>query len=186
MSQCPYSSIRDYCLFNLPDLEKENFNKISWSTLILSRQLYTTFDRRNCDLYYCYHFQGCFKQSLSVVTLYTNLGEDAVRHGLLETGVDTVITSSELLPKFVRILSGQDDKVTKIIYFENPIRKTRTQAEWWTELFGTFLNDLRIYFRGWGWFCDYFCSICTISHFTVLCVASWFWVGCLIWDQVLM
>ena len=74
--------------------------------------------------------QGCFKQSLSVVTLYTNLGEDAVKHGLVETGVETVITSSELLSKFVRILSSQDqeDKVTRIIYFENPIRRTKTQG----------------------------------------------------------
>ena len=63
-----------------------------------------------------------------MVTLYTNLGEDAVRHGLTETGVTTVITSSELLPKFVRILSGQEDKVTQIIYFDNPIRRTRTQG----------------------------------------------------------
>jgi len=72
--------------------------------------------------------QACFKQSLSVVTLYTNLGEEAVRHGLVETEVETVITSSELLPKFVRILSGQEDKVKRIIYFENPIRRTKTEG----------------------------------------------------------
>ena len=76
----------------------------------------------------CSIHQACFKQSLSVVTLYTNLGEEAVRHGLVETGVETVITSSELLPKFVRILSGQEDKVKRIIYFENPIRRTKTDG----------------------------------------------------------
>ena len=71
--------------------------------------------------------QAAFKQSMPVVTLYTNLGEDAVRHGLTETEVETVITSSELLPKFVRILSDQSqDKVKRIIYFENPIRRTKT------------------------------------------------------------
>lgn len=72
--------------------------------------------------------QACFKQSLPVVTLYTNLGEDAVKHGLKETEVETVITSSELLPKFTRILSGHEDKVKRIIYFENPIRRTKTSG----------------------------------------------------------
>ena len=71
--------------------------------------------------------QACFKQSLSVVTLYTNLGEDAVRHGLLETEVETVVTSSELLPKFTKILSEQD-KVKRIVYFENPVRRTKTDG----------------------------------------------------------
>ena len=46
----------------------------------------------------------------------------------METGVETVITSSELLPKFVRILSGQEDKVKRIIYFDNPIRRTKTDG----------------------------------------------------------
>ena len=31
--------------------------------------------------------QGCFKQAFPLVTLYTNLGEEAVRHGLCETEV---------------------------------------------------------------------------------------------------
>ena len=75
----------------------------------------------------CVTPQACFKQSLSVVTLYTNLGEDAVRHGLLETEVETVVTSSELLPKFTKILSDQD-KVKRIVYFENPVRRTKTDG----------------------------------------------------------
>ena len=36
--------------------------------------------------------QACFKQSFPLVTLYTNLGEDAVAHGLNETKVETVVT----------------------------------------------------------------------------------------------
>ena len=63
----------------------------------------------------CVTPQACFKQSLSVVTLYTNLGEDAVRHGLLETEVETVVTSSELLPKFTKILSDQDSAANRLI-----------------------------------------------------------------------
>ena len=67
--------------------------------------------------------QACFKQSFPVVTLYTNLGEEAIAHGLNETEVETVITSHELLPKFRRILKNTPH-VKKIIYFENPIKKT--------------------------------------------------------------
>merc|ERR1740128_183730 len=67
--------------------------------------------------------QACFKQSFPVVTLYTNLGMEAIVHGLNETEVETVITSHELLPKFRNILKSTPH-VKKIIYFENPITKT--------------------------------------------------------------
>jgi long-chain acyl-CoA synthetase len=69
--------------------------------------------------------QACFKQSFPVVTLYTNLGVEAVVHGLNETKVDTVITSHELLPKFKQILKDTP-YVKKIIYFENQIKETDT------------------------------------------------------------
>ena len=67
--------------------------------------------------------QACFKLSIPVVTLYTNLGEDAVTHGINETEVDTVITSHELLPKFKNILKSTP-KVKNIIFFEKHIKKT--------------------------------------------------------------
>lgn len=67
--------------------------------------------------------QACFKQSFPLVTLYTNLGEEAVAHGLNETEAETVITSHELLPKFKNILSNTPH-VKKIVYFENPIKRT--------------------------------------------------------------
>merc|ERR1719495_738216 len=67
--------------------------------------------------------QACFKHSLPVVTLYTNLGDDAVQHGIVQTEVDTVITSHELLPKFRGILA-QTPNVKRIIFFDNPIKKT--------------------------------------------------------------
>jgi len=69
--------------------------------------------------------QASFKQNFPVVTLYTNLGEDAIIHGLNETEVETVITSHELLPKFRKILP-HTPSVKKVIYFENPIHKTNT------------------------------------------------------------
>merc|ERR1719334_755764 len=71
--------------------------------------------------------QACFKQNFPVVTLYTNLGEEAVVHGLNETEVDTVITSPELLPKFRNILAHTPN-VKKVIFFESPIKTTDTKG----------------------------------------------------------
>jgi len=72
--------------------------------------------------------QASFKQSFPVVTIYTNLGEEAVVHGLVETGVEVVITSHELLPKFKKILAAGKDNVKTIVYFENPIHRTNTEG----------------------------------------------------------
>ena len=69
--------------------------------------------------------QACFKQSFPVVTVYTNLGEEAVAHGINEAEVETVITSHELLPKFKKILKFTPT-VKNIVYFENPIKATHT------------------------------------------------------------
>ena len=58
------------------------------------------------------------------MTIYTNLGEDGVIHGLNETQSEVVITSHELLPKFKSILAARKDNVKTIVYMENPIKKT--------------------------------------------------------------
>lgn len=47
---------------------------------------------------------GCMKQSMSLVTLYATLGEEAIIHGINETEVTCVITSQDLLPKFKNII----------------------------------------------------------------------------------
>ena len=72
--------------------------------------------------------QACFKQSFPVVTLYTNLGEDAIAHGLNETELETVIMSHELLPKFKKILKSTP-KVKNIVFFETPMKKTATSGK---------------------------------------------------------
>ena len=51
-----------------------------------------------------------------------------MKHGLCETEVETIITSSELLPKFKKILMGKSDKVKTIVYFENPIKHPQTNG----------------------------------------------------------
>jgi len=48
-------------------------------------------------------------------------------HGLVETQVELVITSHELLPRFKKILQEKgDDKVKTIVYMDNPIHRTVT------------------------------------------------------------
>ncbi|XP_078048511.1 acyl-CoA synthetase long-chain isoform X2 [Augochlora pura] len=68
---------------------------------------------------------GCFKQNLTVVTIYATLGDDAITHGINETEVDTVITSHDLLPKFKRLLE-RVPVVKTIIYMEDQLKPTDT------------------------------------------------------------
>lgn len=66
---------------------------------------------------------GCFKQNMTIVTIYATLGDDGVTHGINETEVDTVITSHELLPKF-RTLLKVTPKVRTIIFMEDQLEQT--------------------------------------------------------------
>ena len=61
---------------------------------------------------------GCMRQSMPIVTLYANLGEDALVHGINETEVKCVITSQELLPKFRVILSRTPNVSLLVKYFQ--------------------------------------------------------------------
>lgn len=67
--------------------------------------------------------QACFKQTFPLVTLYTNLGEEAVVHGINQTQVTHVITSHDLLPKFKNVLP-HTPTVTNVVYFEDQVRGT--------------------------------------------------------------
>ena len=53
---------------------------------------------------------GCFKFNFTLVTIYTNLGEDGVVYGINQTQANYVCTSQELLPKLMKVL----DKVILI------------------------------------------------------------------------
>jgi len=63
---------------------------------------------------------GAFSQNMVVSTLYTNLGEDAVAHGINETEVSLVITSNSLLPKF-KVLLEKCPLVRTVIVIEDPL-----------------------------------------------------------------
>ena len=68
---------------------------------------------------------GAFSQSMVVSTLYTNLGDEAIMHGLNETGVSLVVTSHELLPKFQNMLPHCPN-IKTIIVMEDQIFPTDT------------------------------------------------------------
>lgn len=70
---------------------------------------------------------GCFKQNMTVVTIYATLGEEAIAHGINETEVNTVITSHNLLPKFKRLLNVLPN-VKTIIYMEDQLVPTDTKG----------------------------------------------------------
>ncbi|OXU20883.1 hypothetical protein TSAR_015234 [Trichomalopsis sarcophagae] len=65
---------------------------------------------------------ACFKQNLTIVTIYSTLGDDAIAHGINETEVDTVITSYDLLPKFKRILQKVPE-VKNIVFMEDQLKE---------------------------------------------------------------
>jgi len=70
---------------------------------------------------------GAFSQSITVGTLYTNLADDAIIHGLNETEVSLVITSHDLLPKFKTLLV-HCPLVKTIIVMEDQISPTDTSG----------------------------------------------------------
>ncbi len=47
---------------------------------------------------------GCFKNSIAICTIYTNLGAEGIMFGIDQTEVDTVITTLDLLPKLEPLL----------------------------------------------------------------------------------
>jgi len=57
---------------------------------------------------------GCFQHSMSIVTLYTNLGDDGITHGLSETDVSTIICSFETHGKLLQVLSKDRDKIPNV------------------------------------------------------------------------
>ncbi|KAG1714093.1 Long-chain-fatty-acid--CoA ligase 4 [Nymphon striatum] len=70
---------------------------------------------------------ACFQHNVSVVTLYTNLGEEGMIHGILETNVSAVITSQDVLPKLRKVLS-RTPNVKNVIFFERIKRFTEDSA----------------------------------------------------------
>ncbi|XP_047341345.1 long chain acyl-CoA synthetase 9, chloroplastic-like [Impatiens glandulifera] len=62
--------------------------------------------------------QGCFRRNITVVTIYSSLGEEALCHSLNETEVTTVICGRNELKKLIGI-SGQLETVKRIICMDD-------------------------------------------------------------------
>ncbi|KAJ4975458.1 hypothetical protein NE237_000564 [Protea cynaroides] len=63
-------------------------------------------------------FQGCFRQNITVVTIYPSLGEDALVHSLNETQVTTLICDCKQLKKLAAI-SSRLETIENLVYFED-------------------------------------------------------------------
>ncbi|KAJ9560812.1 hypothetical protein OSB04_005972 [Centaurea solstitialis] len=75
-------------------------------------------------------FEGCFRQNITVVTIYASLGDDALIHSLNETKVSTLICDSKLLKK-VATVSSNLKTVKNVIYFENDNVEASTNISDW-------------------------------------------------------
>ncbi|XP_066336452.1 long chain acyl-CoA synthetase 8-like [Miscanthus floridulus] len=87
--------------------------------------------------------QGCFRQNLTVVTIYASLGEDALVHSLNETQVSTLICDSKQLKK-IPAISSKLQSLKHIIYIEDePIEaETLNQVKHLTTLSFTEVEEL--------------------------------------------
>ena len=48
---------------------------------------------------------AAFKHSLAVVTIYTNLGEEGVEHGVSQTDATIIVASHDLIPRLIKVSS---------------------------------------------------------------------------------
>ena len=74
---------------------------------------------------------GAFSQNMAVSTLYTNLGSEAVSHGITETEASLVVTTHSLLPKLREILAADPGcpQVHHVVYIEDPLFSSSSEAE---------------------------------------------------------
>jgi len=61
---------------------------------------------------------ACFKNNITIVTIYTNLGNDGIAHALNETQVPLLICSDETLPKVAAVVD-KCESVKNIVAFES-------------------------------------------------------------------
>ncbi|XP_059220062.1 fructose-bisphosphate aldolase-like isoform X2 [Stomoxys calcitrans] len=119
--------------------KKYNMGDYKWKNFIESERMAAAFGRglRECSQEHRKNIvifaetraewmiaaHGCFKQSMSIVTVYATLGDEGVAHCISETEVTTVITSHDLLPKFTQLLE-KCPLVNTIIFMEDKLHKT--------------------------------------------------------------
>lgn len=61
---------------------------------------------------------ACFKNGITIVTIYTNLGKEGIRHAINETEVELLVCSHETMDKVKKILPDCP-QLKKIIFLES-------------------------------------------------------------------
>ncbi|KAL0285992.1 UNVERIFIED_CONTAM: Long chain acyl-CoA synthetase 8 [Sesamum calycinum] len=82
-----------------------------------SGSLHSSFPWQSCNFSFSWS-QACFRQNITVVTIYASLGDDALIHSLNETQVTTLICDSKQLKKLAA-LSSSLTTLRNIIYFDD-------------------------------------------------------------------
>ncbi|XP_021743723.1 long chain acyl-CoA synthetase 9, chloroplastic-like [Chenopodium quinoa] len=72
--------------------------------------------------------QACFRRNITIVTIYSSLGEEALSHSLNQTEVTTVICGQKEMKKLVDI-SGQLDTVKRIICMDDDFSSNASLVE---------------------------------------------------------
>lgn len=63
---------------------------------------------------------ACFKNSISIVTIYTTLGNDGVAHAINETSAPLLVCSEETLPKVASVIT-KCTSVKTLVAFESQV-----------------------------------------------------------------
>ncbi len=71
---------------------------------------------------------GCWKNSIALATIYTNLGDEGIVYGVNQTQATTVITSSNLLDKLGNIIKELPE-VKNVVYFEHQLESGPRSVE---------------------------------------------------------
>ncbi|EFJ36404.1 hypothetical protein SELMODRAFT_141243 [Selaginella moellendorffii] len=74
--------------------------------------------------------QACFRNNITVVTIYASLGEDALAHSLNETEVTTVICDRKQLKKLID-LGESLETVRRVVYMDDDSDKSTLAACAW-------------------------------------------------------
>ena len=66
---------------------------------------------------------ACFKSSLTIVTLYTNLGDEGIIYGINQVQVHTLVTNQLLLPKVLSLKEKLPYLKTVIVFVDKTANK---------------------------------------------------------------
>lgn len=72
---------------------------------------------------------GAFAQSIVIVTVYSNLGEDSLAYAIEEGGLEYIITNGRLLKSIATVFADKAIPLKKIVYIEEPDKAGKEALE---------------------------------------------------------